>query len=143
MTHEDAGHYSMKHPEKKLDRIIASHIEKFEENGRIACSYVHAVSKQLGIPPKEVGVQVDLMELRINECVLGLFGYEPNGKGFNLNTNISPELKEAIEKIAPDGRTTCIACWDIAHRLKMKRLDVGSACEKLGVKIKQCQIGAF
>ena len=32
---------------------------------------------------------------------------------------------------------------DAAKKLKIKRLDMGSACEKKNIKIKPCQLGAF
>ncbi|MBF0257557.1 MAG: hypothetical protein HQK62_01760 [Desulfamplus sp.] len=143
MAHEDAGHYAMKHHAKKIDAQISSALEKEAVNSTITCDHVHAVAKSFGKEAKDVGVQVDLMELRLKQCSLGLFGYEPDGKNFDENIEVSEELCAAIKKIAPNGRTTCIQCWDIASKLETTRLEIGSACEKLGIKIKKCQLGAF
>ncbi len=143
MTHEDAGHYAMKHHQKSLDPAISSHLEKSALDGTITCASVHRVAQSLDLSPGEVGIQMDLMELRLQECCLGLFGYEPTGKNFNKDIKVSQPFNEELEKISPEGRTTCVQCWDIARNFKIKRLDVGSACEKLGIKIKQCQLGAF
>ncbi|SLM30034.1 conserved hypothetical protein [Desulfamplus magnetovallimortis] len=143
MTHEDAGHYAAKHPDRVVDQEIKKHLEKSSEDGLITCSGAHKVAKNIGITPEEAGVQIDLMELRLKDCCLGLFGYEPAGKNFDDNVEISSSFKDALEKISPDGRTTCLQCWKLAADLKIKRIDVGSACEKLGIKIKKCQLGAF
>lgn len=143
MAHEDAGHYSMKHQNKKLDPKISSKLENEAINGTITCSKVHKVARSIGIDPKEVGIQVDLMELRLKECSLGLFGYDPDGKNFDDTMEVSEPLSLEIKKIAPSGRTTCIQCWELASRVKMRRSVIGSACEKMGIKIKGCQLGAF
>jgi hypothetical protein len=37
----------------------------------------------------------------------------------------------------------CAAAWDIAALREIPRLEVSSACEKLGIKIKPCQLDAF
>lgn len=143
MAREDAGHYAMKHQSQELNYQIASVIEKEAVNSTITCAKVHAIAKKLGIAPKEVGIQVDLMELRIKQCGIGLFGYDPDGKNFDKNVIISDALEAEIRKIAPDSKTTCIKCWELASKLKLRRLEIGSACEKMGIKIKQCQLGAF
>jgi hypothetical protein len=42
-----------------------------------------------------------------------------------------------------DNRLPCLAAWEIAEKLGIKRLDVCAACEHLRIKIKPCQLGAF
>jgi len=143
MTHEDAGHYALKHKDKIIDPDICSQIEKSARDGIISCSSVHKVARELELSPGEVGIQVDLMELRLKECCLGLFGYEPSGKNFDESIEVSQVLKDELGKISTNGRTTCIQCWNLARDLKIKHIDIGSSCEKLGMKIKGCQLGAF
>ncbi|MBF0303752.1 MAG: hypothetical protein HQK73_11990 [Desulfamplus sp.] len=143
MGHEDAGHYAMKHNNKTTDPKIAAILEKEAVNSTITCKKLHAIAKNLGIKPKEVGIQADLMELRLKECSLGLFGYEPDGKNLNKDIEISESLSSEIQKMAPNGRTSCIQCWEVASKLNIEKKEVGSACDKMGIKIKQCQLGAF
>jgi hypothetical protein len=54
-----------------------------------------------------------------------------------------PDLNEQLDITSIDGRISCLECWTIAKKLKIKRLDMGSACEKKNIKIKPCQLGAF
>jgi len=41
------------------------------------------------------------------------------------------------------GRLPCAVAWSIAVRFNMTKRDVANAAEKLGVRIGQCQLGAF
>ena len=143
MTHEDAGHYAKKHKGQQPDERAACILKKKSNQGKISCAAAHAAAKELGITPAEAGIQADLLELRLTKCSLGLFGYEPNWTILQKDLPVSEELNTAIDAVSKDGRITCAACWKIAERLKMKKTDISSACEKKGLKIKKCQLGAF
>jgi len=143
MGHQDRGHYAKKHQNysqnpKITDKIIASARE-----GMIDCPSAHRIAKVLGLPPSEIGVQADLLELRIARCQMGLFGYGPGKKNFNLDVKISDALKNDILNSQKEGRISCHRSWDIARTHKISRIDMGSACEKLEIRIKPCQLGAF
>ena len=143
MTHEDAGHYAKKHQNVEIDKDIEEKLKKNSEEGNISCPMVHSIAKTLSTTPDNIGVQADLLEMRILHCQIGLFGWEPLGKLIDKSIEISESLEQELEKNIKDNRITCSGCWDIAKKLKIKKLDVASACEKKGVKIKKCQIGAF
>lgn len=143
MGHEDAGHYAMKHSDKTINPKIAALLEKEAVNRTITCKALHDIAENLGIKPKEVGVQADLMELRLKKCSLGLFGYEPSGKNLNKDVQITEALLSEIQKISANNRTSCIQCWSVASKLNISKRDIGSACDKIGIKIKHCQLGAF
>lgn len=143
MTHEDAGHYAEKHQGIDLDKNIASMLKKKSDNGTISCAAIHAAAGLLGVSPIEAGIQADLMELRLVKCSLGLFGYGPGIKKINKDIEIPEPLNNELENNAENQRITCIKCWEIGKKLKIKRIDISSACEKKGFKIKQCQLGAF
>ena len=144
MTHEDAGHYAAKHPEGAVDQKIAGQIAKREKGGRVSCAAAHEIARQLGCPPKQVGMNIDLLEKRINRCQMGLFGYgSAKPKAVKPASAVSPDLAEAIEAIAVDERISCLAAWELADRMNMTRLDVACACETMGIKIYKCQLGAF
>lgn len=143
MGHQDQGHYARKHPEKQRDNAAAQVIEKKAESGCLNCADAHRAAKQLGLSPDQIGVQADLAELRISKCQMGLFGYHPGKKNLNPDIEISPAADRAIDEAQTDGRLSCAQCWELAAELGMSRLDMGSACEKKGIRVKPCQLGAF
>jgi len=147
MKQNTKTHYALKHTKQPISPEIAEALRKEAVKGRISCAAVHAIARSFDMPPREVGVQADLIELRLTRCILGLFGHEHenHGKRKNLDSQIhlSSELKEGLLKQVKDNKISCLECWNIARRLKLKPCQVSSACEKMGIKIKPCQIGAF
>ncbi len=145
MTHEDAGHYAKKHQGIEIDKTIEEKLKKKAVDEKISCPAIHSIAKELSILPEKTGVQADLLELRLNCCQLGLFGWEgePKGKLIDKNIKVPDDLEKELNTTAKDNRLTCTECWNIAKKLKIKKLDVGSACENKGIKIKKCQLGAF
>lgn len=144
MPHEYAGHYSTKHPEgTPCDPAIAAALKEAAADGRITCVAAHGVAETLKVPPSEVGKAADLLEFRVIDCQMGLFGYSPEKRLVKPAERVSDELRERVQKAVADGRITCAACWKIARELGMEKMAVSSACERLGLKVKNCQIGAF
>ncbi len=143
MTHEDRGRYAEKHQGTAKDKDVCDALLKASIDDKITCSAVHRIAKTFHLDPSRVGVQMDLLELRLIECQLGLFGYTPEGKSLNPVIEITSELEQMLNQSEKNGRLTCLECWEIAAKLKIKKNDVGSACEKKKLKIKPCQIGAF
>ena len=78
MSKEHQEGYAGKHPESAvLEENVASALRKAVENGRISCAAAHGVAKDLGQSPADIGMALDLMEVRLIRCQLGLFGYTP------------------------------------------------------------------
>ena len=142
MGHEDRGHYAAKHQGVDVDQNVAQALQKYQENGILTCASAHRVARDLGIDPSGIGVQADLQELRIAQCQMGLFGH-PKGKKLDPEIQVDEKLWNTLEAAADDGRISCAQCWAIAKEFKCAKLHVGSACEKLGLRIKPCQLGAF
>ncbi|OGR27680.1 MAG: hypothetical protein A2277_06590 [Desulfobacterales bacterium RIFOXYA12_FULL_46_15] len=143
MGHQDKGHFAAKHKAHRINEVVADKIKAIADNESITCSSAHQISKAVSLSPAEIGIQIDLLEFRITECQLGLFGYCNGGKKINPEIKITPDLGDRLEKSAVDGRLSCLSCWDIATDLKMKRIDMGSSCEKMNIRIKPCQLGSF
>lgn len=144
MTHEDAGHYALKHPQAAApDARIAEAVNSKVSNGKISCAAVHKIAADLDISPSEVGRTVDLMEIRLYRCQLGLFGYGPQRRIVEAAESVTLTLKEAIEASLIDNRLPCRVAWEIADNMGLKKMDVSNACEALNVKIGGCQIGSF
>lgn len=141
----DKGHkrFAEKHTNQKINQTIADKIHALSENGGITCSSAHQISKSLNHSPSEIGVQIDLLEFKITQCQLGLFGYRNGKKNINPEIAIPPELKNRLQNTTLDQKISCFLCWEIASDLKLKRLDIGSACEQMNIRIKPCQLGTF
>ena len=77
MAREHAGHYAAKHPPgtRVAPAIEQAVREKLKAN-RITCRDAHEIAATLGVGVEEVGVGIDLMEARISNCQLGLFGHD-------------------------------------------------------------------
>jgi hypothetical protein len=143
MTHEDAGHYAAKHKGSKLNEAIAVKVREMMSGKSLSCGAAHAISVELKVIPSEVGVVLDLLEVRIGKCQLGLFGYGEKKRIVKPADEVDPELKKEIESKLLGCRLSCKSASDIAEKFKMKRLDLANACEKLKIKINSCQIGSF
>ena len=144
MAHEDAGHYAAKHPEgTEAKQEITQQLLKKIVDGKISCAAAHAIAVKLKVAPQEVGVAIDLMEARIHKCQLGLFGYHPQKRIVKSVATPSPDVRAAVEAVLANRRIACKKCWNIAAHLGKKKLDVSNVCESLGIKVNNCQLGAF
>jgi len=143
MTHENAGHYAAKHPTgAKYNPQVAKAIKQKILDGKITCAAAHKIADNFNIAPAETGRNIDLLEIRLSKCQMGLFGYGKQKKIIKPAESISPELEKAIKESIADGRI-CAACWDTARKMGCSKLDVSGACETLKIKISPCQLGAF
>jgi len=57
--------------------------------------------------------------------------------------SVDSPLAAAIREGLDNNRLPCKTAWEIADRFNLPRITVSAACETLGIKIKNCQIGAF
>lgn len=53
------------------------------------------------------------------------------------------ELEKRLAGAAKDGRIQCASAQAIAKSLNLSYREVGSAADKLKVKISKCQLGCF
>ncbi len=144
MAHEDAGHYKAKHPAgRKLNETAAAAVREKAESGKISCADAARIAERLKIGMADVGETIDLLEIRLVKCQLGLFGYSPKRIIVKPAAQVASDLENAIRGALVNGRLSCRAAWEIADRAGRSRMDVSSACEKLKIKIKPCQLGAF
>lgn len=144
MTHSDAGRYSAKHaPGGSPDERIAGAVREKAVKGALPCAEAERIGAALVVKLEEVGRTLDLLELRIGRCQLGLFGYGPERKAVHPAASIAPDLVEAIRGRLADGRLPCKAAWEIAVELRITRMEVSAACETQQIRIKPCQLGAF
>jgi hypothetical protein len=145
MASQHSGNFRAKHPQDtKVDPPIMDQVAANIVKGCMACKTAHAIAGELNVAPSQVGIAIDLQNGRIKACQLGLFGY---GKGKKIvaqnGTEVKAEIASAIRNKLIDGKLSCAAAWCIADAEGIARLELGQACEYLGIKINQCQLGAF
>ena len=144
MTHADKGKYFKKHPQdSKVDDDLKKEIIKQIKNNNISCKKAEEIAGEMGFTLEETGKAIDILNINIIKCQLGLFGYGETKKIVQPAKEITPELKESITSALKDGMLSCAAAWEIAEKLNIPRMKVCAACEALEIKIKPCQLGAF
>lgn len=144
MTHSDKRHYAKKHPsEQKIDPKIADRLKDCAPDAEISCAEAHRIAERLNVSPADVGVALDLMEIRIVKCQNGLFGYSPVKRIVRPLDGVSPALERAILENLVDKRLPCASSWKIAKDARISRMEVAAGCEALHIKISPCQLGAF
>jgi len=136
--------YARKHPASTvLDESLATALKEKVKGGRISCAAAHGVAERRACSPADVGRALDLMEVRLSRCQLGLFGYQPQNRIVKKADQWDDGLEKEIRAALQDGRLPCIDAWAIADRRPISRLAVANVCEALGIKIRPCQLGAF
>ncbi|HOW57085.1 MAG TPA: hypothetical protein PKZ12_03720 [Smithellaceae bacterium] len=144
MTHEDKGRYFLKHPGKiTVEQSLKQEIIKRSLDNKISCSAAAAIARKKKVTMSEVGMAIDILNLSITKCQIGLFGHDEKKKIAGPVKNIEPGLREAIINALINDKLPCKSAWEIAAAMKISRLTVGNACDTLKIKIKPCQLGAF
>ncbi len=144
MTREKGQKFSTKHgPDAKADPTVKENVIKYASQGELPCAVAFKIAAKLGATPSEVGKTVDLLNLKLSKCQLGLFGYKPDKKKVKPRAPESRQLEETIRNSLIDGKLACSDAWKIANRFNVSKMSVSSACESLDIKIKPCQLGAF
>jgi hypothetical protein len=136
--------FSTKHgADEKPDTSIKNEILKHAKNDKLPCAVAFNISQMLNISPGKVGKTADLMNFKLTKCQLGLFGYQSHKKIPKTQDSIKVDVKNAVSDALVQGRLSCKHAWDIASRLHVSKMTVSSVCEAMGVRIKDCQLGAF
>ena len=144
MAAEEKGKFSKKHgKDEKPDNQIQEKINIAIKNNELPCAVAFNIAKELGVLPKKVGITADLMNVKLVKCQLGLFGYKPKNKIVKPEEIDNPDLKKAVLSRIDKKKLTCKQIWDLADEFKIHKMKVSSLCDKSGIKIKECQLGAF
>lgn len=136
--------YSEKHPQKTaVDPEVKNHIYQRSYDGKMACDVAFEIAAAQNISPHKVGITIDLLDIKITKCQLGLFGYKPKKRLLKLSSLADPNIEKAISAALVNGRLSCSRAWKIATQFNVSKITVSSTCEFLGIKISDCQLGAF
>jgi hypothetical protein len=113
-------------------------------DGKLACSEAFRLSGELGLPESEIGNYADLCGVRLVKCQIGLFGYGPEKKRLvETRDLLDPDLASAVRSLSNGGVILCVEVFGLAESFKISKVDVGCACETLGIRVKGCRFGAF
>ena len=144
MTHLDKGKYYEKHPKNsRVDESLKEAIFAQAKDNNIACKKAEGIAGEKRVAIAEVGKAIDILNINIIECQLGLFGYGDKKKIVQPAKEIATELKTKIEQSLRNGKLSCVSAWKIAAGLSNPRMRVCAACKALKIKVKPCQLGAF
>jgi hypothetical protein len=136
--------FSKKHPpDKKVIPTLGRAVQARAPEGEIPCAVAFEISKKEMVPPGEVGFTLDKLGVKVVKCQLGLYGYKPNKRIVEASRAVSPEIEKAIRNSLNNDRLPCAIAWEVANRLGLRKMDVSAACEALGIKISECQLGSF
>jgi hypothetical protein len=126
-----------------VDNRIAVAIQEQIREGTLRCAAAFHIAKELNVTPLTVGEAANELEVRLSHCQLGLFGYGEQKSIVEPAEQVSPELEMAIREGLVEGRLPCVVAWEIAARLDVSKRHVANAVEKLEIRIRPCQLGAF
>lgn len=143
MTHEDTGNYAGKRRGIELNEKIAASVKAKITDNKISCAEAHSVAEDLKVKPADVGTAIDLLEVRIIKCQLGLFGFGKEKSIPPPPATIDPEIESAIRASLVNGRLACAVAWEIAKKFSLSRPMIAAVCEAMKIKISPCQLGAF
>ena len=124
------------------DKVRAA-VEGRAQDGRLRCAEAFRIAEELGAAPLAVGQAATALEVGLTRCQLGLFGHGEQKSVVEPAEEVAPELEQAIREGLILGRLPCAVAWAIAARFGMPKLHVANAAEGLGVRLGQCQLGAF
>jgi len=144
MAHEDKGHFSKKHsPDRKVNERVSAQVKTKTTDGAMACAVAFEIAESLGVPAEEVGFTLDSLEVKVVKCQLGLFGYSPAKRIVKPAERVPQDLEKAIRGALVKDRLPCASSWALAEKRQLKKMEISSACETLGIKIGPCQLGTF
>jgi len=147
MSNHGRARFADKHPSgAEADATVSTILRDRCADGRLPCRLANDIAMELDVDPSLVGMSADLLELKLVECQLGLFGWSGGDGSAGARAsegNDLVDLDRLIREQLIGGSLTCTAAWAIADRAGVDRAEVGSACDETGVKVVGCQLGAF
>ncbi len=145
MPHEYEGHYKTKHASNtQLNPVVAEKVYEKATEAHLSCASAFSIVQEASISPGEVGQAADLLEIKITQCQLGLFGHTRGRRNIVEAANrVAPELEQALRGGVLGGRLPCKKAWEIAEAFGLSKMEITAACEKLEIRLGPCQLGTF
>src|SRR5512136_896808 len=130
MARKDKGHYGEKHPGASVKKEDSELMKKKKVDGAMTCPLAFQAAGELSLTPAEIGQALDLLEIPLSKCQLGLFGYSPVSRIIQPAESVAEDLEAAIRAALIDGRLPCAEIFRIAGEFKLAKIRVSGACEK-------------
>jgi hypothetical protein len=144
VTFHGEKNFSEKHSRMDaVDPALKSFILDRVEAGELSCKKAFDIADELTAPVGKIGKTIDLLNIKLIKCQLGLFGYKPKKKALKPLRAVDPDLKHAIMEALTEEKLSCRRAWEISSQFNVSKITVSSTCEYLGIKIGDCQLGAF
>ncbi len=126
---------------------VIERIRLYPQAGQLPCAVAHYIAAELNVAPLEVGQAANVLQTRITQCQLGLFGYAQKGtpayKILRPVEQVAEDMLAAVQDTAADGRISCAALWQIGEQFGLSRHEMGNVAHALNLKVKPCQLGCF
>jgi hypothetical protein len=134
-------------PDAAVDQRIADAIRARLEEGRLPCAAALEAAEALAVAPIEIGRTADQLRIHLTRCELGLFGHPGGVKGWEAegiaNLPVPEGLEEALLAARDErGGIGCERLWREAESFSVQRLQVARVADRLGIKIRDCRLGA-
>jgi len=131
-----------------VNPMLAAAVEAHAKEGKLACAQAFAIAESAQVAPLVVGQTADALGVGLDHCQLGLYGYPGHTKGWavsNIADHPVPEDLEAAIRTAldADGKLPCVRAWQVAAEFAVPKMLVGYIADQMGIRIVQCQLGAF
>ncbi len=129
-------------------KTVAEAIQNSLTDGQLPCVTAFLIAQRFAATPLAVGEEADRLKVRLSCCQMGLFGWGSKAEGKHRRVkpmaDVPPAMAAEIRKaVDADGKLSCAEAWRIANDLTVSKQTISDAAEGLGVRIVQCQLGAF
>lgn len=128
-----------------LDAGVAAAITVRLVAGQLPCASAWEAARELGVQPITVGEAADRMQIHLSACQLGFFGPACHPDTADATEAAGPEgFAEALLAARDErGEISCARLWREAEGLGVSRLDAGACADRLRIKVRHCDLGAF
>jgi hypothetical protein len=132
----------------QADEQVTAAIRPRLEDGLLSCTSAMDIAEELACPPIAVGQTADVLAIHLTGCQLGLFGYPGHAKGWKSagveELPVPPDIEQALrEGQDAQGDISCLVLWRLADEHGISRIQIGYLADRLGIKVRHCQLGAF
>jgi hypothetical protein len=131
-----------------VDPALVAAVEAHVKEGKLACVQAFAIAESAQVAPLVVGQTVDALGVNLHRCQLGLYGYPGHTKGWEAAKIAEHPVPEGLEDairaaLDTDGKLSCVRAWQVAAEFAIPKMLVSYIADQMGVRIVQCQLGAF
>ncbi len=123
----------------RLERAVTESLRQ----EHLPCPVAWRIAKDLDIPRIAVGAAMDKLGARVTDCQIGFFKVDKTPYQDDDPQQPSPELAAGLQELVAARNLTCAEVFALAHRLKTTPLTLSDAANRLGLKIRACQLGCF